>query len=76
MVAHTYTWRLTRTPQTVYSFDDTWLDTSLLNFNIDNAPAYLFSTIKDIMSVNPYLKVHLLPWSPVSGPSVRLPNAG
>ncbi|PIL22419.1 hypothetical protein GSI_15107 [Ganoderma sinense ZZ0214-1] len=48
----------------VYSFDDTWLDTSLLNFNIDNAPAYLFSTIKDIMSVNPYLKVHLLPWSP------------
>ena len=54
--------------QTVYSFDDTWEDTQLLNFNIDNAPAYLFSTIKDIMSVNPYLKVHILPWSPVSHP--------
>ena len=38
----------------------------LASFNIDNAPSYLFSTIKDIQSVNPAIKVHLLPWSPVS----------
>ncbi|TBU31803.1 glycoside hydrolase [Dichomitus squalens] len=48
----------------VYSFDDTSGDTSLNNFNINAAPSYLFSVIKDIMSVNQYLKVHLLPWSP------------
>ncbi|KAI0802063.1 glycoside hydrolase [Irpex lacteus] len=47
-----------------YSFDDTSGDTSLNNFNIDKAPSYLFSIIKDINSINPYLKVHLLPWSP------------
>lgn len=38
----------------------------LASFNIDNAPAYLFSTISDIQAVNPGIKVHLLPWSPVS----------
>jgi hypothetical protein len=38
----------------------------LASFNLNNAPAYLFSTIKDIQSVNPGIKVHLLPWSPVS----------
>ncbi|KAI0700366.1 glycoside hydrolase [Cerioporus squamosus] len=47
-----------------YSFDDVSGDTSLNNFNIDNAPSYLFSVIKDIQTVNPYLKIHLLPWSP------------
>jgi hypothetical protein len=48
-----------------YTFDDVSGDTSLNNFNINNAPSYLFSVIKDIMSINPYLKVHVLPWSPV-----------
>lgn len=38
----------------------------LASFNIDNAPAYLFSTISDIQAINPGIKVHLLPWSPVS----------
>ncbi|KAI0087785.1 glycoside hydrolase superfamily [Irpex rosettiformis] len=47
-----------------YSFDDTSGDTSLNNFNIDRAPSYLFSIIKDIYGMNPYLKVHILPWSP------------
>ncbi|KAF9650955.1 glycoside hydrolase [Thelephora ganbajun] len=38
----------------------------LASFNVNNAPAYLFSTINDIQSVNPGIKVHLLPWSPPS----------
>jgi hypothetical protein len=33
----------------VYSFDDVKGDTSLNNFNINAAPSYLFSVIKDIM---------------------------
>ncbi|KAI0345963.1 glycoside hydrolase [Trametopsis cervina] len=48
----------------VYSLDDTSGDTSLSKFNIDAAPSYLYNTIKDILSINPALKVHLLPWSP------------
>ncbi|KAH9847930.1 glycoside hydrolase [Lenzites betulinus] len=48
----------------VYSFDDVDGDTALENFDINNAPSYLFSVIKDIQGVNPYLKVHLLSWSP------------
>ncbi|KAI0755082.1 glycoside hydrolase superfamily [Daedaleopsis nitida] len=39
------------------------LDMSLTDFNIDSAPAYLFSIIQDIQAVNPQLKVHVLPWS-------------
>jgi hypothetical protein len=52
-------------PITGYSFADTQ-DTSLGNFNINAAPSYLFGTIADIQAINPYLKVHVLPWSPVS----------
>ncbi|KAI0369366.1 glycoside hydrolase [Pilatotrama ljubarskyi] len=48
----------------VYSFDDVAGDTGLGSFNINNAPSYLFSVIKDIHGINPHLKVHLLPWSP------------
>ncbi|OBZ71285.1 Severin [Grifola frondosa] len=47
-----------------YSFDDVSDDTALTNFNINNAPSYLFSVINDIQSINSYLKVHILPWSP------------
>ena len=50
----------------MYSLDDVSGDTSLTSFNINNAPSYLFSVINDIQGINPYLKVHLLPWSPVS----------
>lgn len=49
----------------VYSFDDVDGDTHLDSFDIGKAPSYLFSTIKDIQGINPYLRVHLLPWSPV-----------
>ncbi|KAG7447217.1 glucan endo-1,6-beta-glucosidase [Guyanagaster necrorhizus] len=47
-----------------YSFDDTSGDTSFSNFNINDAPSYLFSVLKDIYSVNNLIKVHVLPWSP------------
>ncbi|KAL5498371.1 hypothetical protein ACEPAH_2513 [Sanghuangporus vaninii] len=48
----------------LYSFDDTAGDASFNNFNINNAPSYLFSTIQDILSVNNLVRVHILPWSP------------
>ncbi|KAJ8461900.1 hypothetical protein ONZ51_g11249 [Trametes cubensis] len=48
----------------VYSLDDVSGDTSLTSFNINNAPSYLFSVINDIQGINPYLKVHIIPWSP------------
>ncbi|KAF9074611.1 glucan endo-1,6-beta-glucosidase [Rhodocollybia butyracea] len=43
-------------------------DTSFSHFNINNAPSYVFSTLQDILSVNRYLKIHVLPWSPASVP--------
>lgn len=50
---------------TVYSLDDSNGDTSFSNFNMNRVPSYLFSVLRDIMVVNGYLKVHILPWSPV-----------
>ena len=50
---------------TAYSLDDTSGDTNLDDFNIDAAPSYLYSTLADIVSINSYLKIHLVPWSPV-----------
>ena len=60
-----------RDPYPVYTFASPTND-GLASFNINNAPAYLFSTIKDIQSVNSGVKVHLLPWSPVS---VKFPQS-
>ncbi|OSD07331.1 glycoside hydrolase family 30 protein [Trametes coccinea BRFM310] len=48
----------------VYSFDDVAGDNTLANFNINKAPSYLFNVINDIRGINPYLKIHILPWSP------------
>ncbi|KAF9460162.1 glycoside hydrolase family 30 protein [Collybia nuda] len=48
----------------VYSFADTSGDTSFNSFNINRAPAYLFSVLKDIRAINNRVKVHLVPWSP------------
>ncbi|KAF9448810.1 glycoside hydrolase family 30 protein [Macrolepiota fuliginosa MF-IS2] len=48
----------------VYSLDDTSGDTSFSNFNINKIPSYVFSVLKDIQSINRYVKVHILPWSP------------
>ncbi|KAF9235914.1 glycoside hydrolase family 30 protein [Melanogaster broomeanus] len=47
-----------------YSYDDTSGDTNLNNFNIGAAPSYVFSTLSDILSINQWLRVHVVPWSP------------
>ncbi|KAG8790815.1 hypothetical protein FRC17_008849, partial [Serendipita sp. 399] len=46
-----------------YTFDDTWNDLSLSKFSVDNAPAYVWSTLSDITTVTPYLKVFIVPWT-------------
>ncbi|TRM58245.1 glycoside hydrolase family 30 protein, partial [Schizophyllum amplum] len=48
----------------LYSFDDVNGDTAFNNFNINRAPSYLFSVLKDIQSINRFVKIHVLPWSP------------
>ncbi|KAK0473000.1 glycoside hydrolase family 30 protein [Armillaria novae-zelandiae] len=48
----------------VYSYDDSSSDNILSNFYVNNAPWYLFSVLRDILSVNSRLMVHLVPWSP------------
>ena len=50
---------------TVYSFDDQDDDNDLSGFSINTAPSYLYTVLNDIKAVNPYIKVHLVPWSPV-----------
>ncbi|ESK85316.1 glycoside hydrolase family 30 protein [Moniliophthora roreri MCA 2997] len=50
--------------ESVYSLDDVSGDTSFSQFDINRAPSYLFSVLKDILSVNPRIKVHIVPWSP------------
>ncbi|KAG9310857.1 glycoside hydrolase family 30 protein [Chiua virens] len=47
-----------------YSYDDTSGDVNLVEFNIGAAPSYVISTLKDILSINPELRIHILPWSP------------
>ena len=46
-----------------YTFDDTWNDNSLSAFSLNSAPSYLWSTLADIKTVTPYLKLFILPWS-------------
>ncbi|KAI3619420.1 glycoside hydrolase family 30 protein [Moniliophthora roreri] len=48
----------------LYSLDDVSGDTSFSQFDINRAPSYLFSVLKDILSVNSRIKVHIVPWSP------------
>lgn len=48
----------------MYTYDDAWQDTSLSQFNINKAPAEVFTVLNDIKGINPYIKVHLEPWSP------------
>lgn len=48
----------------LYNFDNVHGDTAFNNFNINKAPSYLFSVLKDIQSINSILKVHVVPWSP------------
>ncbi|KAF8797529.1 glycoside hydrolase family 30 protein [Phlegmacium glaucopus] len=48
----------------LYSLDDTSGDTSFSKFNINVTPSYVFSVLKDILSINSLMKLHILPWSP------------
>ncbi|KIM42591.1 glycoside hydrolase family 30 protein [Hebeloma cylindrosporum] len=48
----------------LYSLDDVNGDTSFSNFDINKIPAYVFSVLRDIQSVNNLLKIHLVAWSP------------
>ena len=48
-----------------YSYDDTYGDTSLNNFDINAAPTGVFSVLQDILSINNMARVHILPWSSV-----------
>ncbi|KAI0299042.1 glycoside hydrolase superfamily [Multifurca ochricompacta] len=49
---------------TDYSLDDVSGDTSLSRFSISSTPSYIFSVLKDIQAINPYLRVIITPWSP------------
>lgn len=52
-------------PVSVYSLDDVSSDTSFIHFKIDKIPSYVLSVLKDILSSNVSIKIHILPWSPV-----------
>lgn len=49
----------------VYSLDDTVGDIAFSSFSIKQIPPYVFNVLHDILAVNRYVKVHLVPWSPV-----------
>lgn len=49
---------------TTYSYDDTSGDVNLNDFGVGAAPGYVFSTLRDILSINQWLRVHVIPWSP------------
>ncbi|KAF8797523.1 glycoside hydrolase family 30 protein [Phlegmacium glaucopus] len=48
----------------LYSLDDTSGDISFFKFDINATPSYVFSVLKDILSINSLMKLHILPWSP------------
>ncbi|KAF8797524.1 glycoside hydrolase family 30 protein [Phlegmacium glaucopus] len=48
----------------LYSLDDTSGDILFSKFNINATPSYVFSVLKDILSINSFMKLHILPWSP------------
>jgi hypothetical protein len=58
-------WRRKLTSNTEYSLDDASGDTSFSRFNIDKLPSYVLSALWDIKSINEYIKIHLVAWSPV-----------
>ena len=49
-----------------YTYDDVAGDTTLARFSINSTPSYVFSTLNDIKNINNRLKLHFVPWSPVS----------
>ncbi|KAG6335099.1 hypothetical protein ID866_3988 [Astraeus odoratus] len=47
-----------------YSYDDVYGDAALYQFDIGVTPSYVFTILRDILSINTQVKVHVLPWSP------------
>ncbi|KIM59538.1 glycoside hydrolase family 30 protein [Scleroderma citrinum Foug A] len=47
-----------------YSYDDFSGDAPLYLFSIGATPSYVWTVLRDILSTNNQLKVHILPWSP------------
>lgn len=47
-----------------YSWDDTSGDTSLSQFNTNSVPSYVWTVLADIKSIQPSIKLYVLPWSP------------
>ncbi|KAF7322464.1 Glycoside hydrolase [Mycena chlorophos] len=50
--------------ETLWSYDNTAGDTSFANFNINNAPSYVWPVLADILAINPKVKIYIVPWSP------------
>ena len=48
----------------VYSYDDGSQDTSLARFSIERDKKYIIPIIKEILEINPNLKLFASPWSP------------
>lgn len=57
-----------------YSWDDTRDDTTLSAFSTNAVPGYVWSTLSDIMSISPIVKVFVLPWSMVGCPALMTRN--
>ncbi|KAG9045998.1 hypothetical protein FS837_005290 [Tulasnella sp. UAMH 9824] len=47
-----------------YSWDDTSGDTSLSQFNTNSVPSAVWTVLADIKSIQPSIKLYILPWSP------------
>ncbi|KAJ7721547.1 glycoside hydrolase superfamily [Mycena maculata] len=49
---------------TVWSYCDTAGDTTFSTFNINNAPAAVWTVLYDILAINSLIKIYIVPWSP------------
>ncbi|KAL4065635.1 glycoside hydrolase family 30 protein [Scleroderma yunnanense] len=47
-----------------YSYDDISGDAPLFQFSIGATPSYVWTVLRDMLSINSQLRIHVLPWSP------------
>ncbi|KDQ20373.1 glycoside hydrolase family 30 protein [Botryobasidium botryosum FD-172 SS1] len=47
-----------------YTYDDEWNDTAFSKVSADNTPSYVWTTLADIKTIQPNIKLFFLPWSP------------
>lgn len=59
-----------------YTWDDVSNDTSFESFSLKNVPSEVFNILQDIVDINPGVKLHLCPWTPVRAvcPSSTTPD--